>query len=139
MTLADLQFELRLIGYRGMSLRRGEVRALHRVLLEDEQVIQAVFGSYDNGFGLLAATNRRLVFVAKRFFRTNTIDLPYESVRSIECDTALLTGTLTIYAGADTLQLRSIKKNRALDFFAYLNGQVSRPQPSTLRSAGHMA
>ena len=139
-TLADTQFELRLLGYRGINIRRGEVAALHRVMLEDEQIIQAVFGSYDNGFGLIAATNYRILFVAKKFFRTCTIDMPYESVRTIECDTTLFTGTLTLYAGVDTLQLRGVKKNRAMEFFNYLNGQVGgKYQPTAFRSASQGA
>ena len=139
-TLADTQFELKLLGYKGITIRRGEVAALHKVLFEDERIIQAVFGSYDNGFGLIAATDRRILFVAKKFFRTCTIDMPYESVRTVECDTTLFTGTLTLYAGVDTLQLRGVKKSRAVDFFNYLNGQVgARPQPTVLRSAGQGA
>ena len=49
----------------GKFVGRREVKELPKILWDDEQVLDLVQGFYNNGTGILVATQKRLLFVDK--------------------------------------------------------------------------
>lgn len=128
-TLTDTRFKLRLLGFRGLTLKRGEVKVLQQVLHEDESILQAVFGSYESGYGLLVATTQRVIFIDTKLFHSYIFDTPYDGITSIEYDTTVFTANITIHVGANTVKLCGLRKNRAMEVYTCINDLLHQQRP----------
>lgn len=134
-TLADVRFQMRLLGYSGLLLKRGEVRELPQLLRSDELINAAIYGSYSGGFGMLVATNQRLLFVDRHFMQRHITDIPYENINSVQLDIGILTATITIYASTGTVALSGMAIRRARRFFNYVDQRIEQPHMQSLNGS----
>jgi len=96
---------------------RRELKVLHKVLWDDETILKIIQGLYNNGFGILVATNRRLVFVDKRIlWGVRVEDFPYDKITSIQYETGILFGTVTIFASGNKAVITLVHKTQASAF-----------------------
>lgn len=96
----------------GRFLQRRELDALARTLLEGEQVLAAVAATFDKP-GVLAATNRRLLFVRRTWLGARSHAWPYGKVhRKTSRDAA----TLTLAARGGPVVFRDVPKDQAAAF-----------------------
>ena len=82
-----------------LSAVQWEVKELPGILGETEPVLDAVSGTYENGNGLLVATDRRVIFVDKGLVGSRVEDFPYDKITSLQYQTGLLLGTEDDYPG----------------------------------------
>ena len=75
-----------------------EINELPKILWADEHVEKAVSGSYESGNGLLAATNKRLIFFDVGFSGSRVEDFPYDKITSIQYKTGIVCGEITIFS-----------------------------------------
>jgi hypothetical protein len=75
---------------------RKELRKLPEMLYEDEEVMNLTQGQYEGNQGLVAVTDRRVMFVDEGMIRSHREDFPYERISSVQCKKSLMSGTLTI-------------------------------------------
>ena len=101
-----------------LSAVQWEVKELPGILGETEPVLDAVSGTYENGNGLLVATDRRVIFVDKGLVGSRVEDFPYDKITSLQYQTGLLLGTLTIFASGNRAEIRNVAPKHNTRLFA---------------------
>ncbi|MEA3144010.1 MAG: hypothetical protein QOG31_1334 [Thermoplasmata archaeon] len=99
----------------GRFVGRRELALLRRRLEGDERVLGAVDATRGRRTGLLAATDRRIAWVAVGVLRRTLVAWPYEEVAKVEVHVArdgatvdlLLGGASETFTGADRAQARA--------------------------------
>jgi hypothetical protein len=106
---------------------RKEIAELPNILWEDERVEKLVQGFYSGGNGILVATNKRLVFVDKGFlYGLKVEDFPYDKISSIQYETGLLLGKITIFASGNRAVIDNVDKQQARDFSDYVRASITK-------------
>lgn len=130
-TLEQIQAQLKRIDGISHLLGRKEIKELPAILWEDEQVEHMVQGIYNNGLGALFATNKRLLFVDKgMIFGIKVEDFPYDKITSIQYETGMLQGKLTIFASGNRAEITNCEKGLVRGFSEYVRARISSPQES---------
>lgn len=121
-----IQHELRKAGVSRYGMTKLAVRYLHNVIDNNEHIGGVVYGRYaDNGgvitlnAGLLAATDKRIIFLDHKPGYTRTDDIPYDTIGEIELTTAVFS-TVTLFAGAAIYKIRFANNNCARKFVRYV-------------------
>lgn len=73
-----------------------EVAELPSLLMDGEEISSAVNGYYEGGFGLLLATNFRVLVVDKKPFTLNVEDLRYDMISEVTYGARFMTATMHI-------------------------------------------
>ena len=120
-------------------LAKPEIDELPNILWEGEIVERLITGAYGGGLGVLAATNRRLIFIDKRLFGILKIeDFTYDKITTIESSTGISLGKLTVYASGNRETIKNVYKDTCQDFAAHLRNKINGPSeqstaPSTMK------
>ena len=92
---------------------RSEVRELHRILMEGEEVYECVNGMYEGGFALLVATDSRVLLIDKKPLNYLTVeDLRFDMINELDYSHRLLGAHITISAGSKSLTFKSYNQPR---------------------------
>ena len=108
------------------------------ILWDSEQIHDMVQGFYDSGQGLLVSTDRRLLFVNRGLlYGLKGEDFPNEKVTSIQYETKLLFGSITIFASGNKAVVSQIQpKARAKAFAEGVRARLAAATPAdTLNAA----
>ena len=97
-----------------------ELRTLPALLGEDERVLDLTQGEHDGSRGLIAVTDRRVMFVDDGIVRTRVEELPHEEIASVECSSSIRSGTLTILASAGQVVFENVMPRRQAEEVAEL-------------------
>lgn len=73
-----------------------EVAELPKLLMDGEQIAAAVNGYYEGGFGLLVATNFRVLVIDKKPFTLNVEDLRYDMITEVTFGARIITATMHV-------------------------------------------
>jgi hypothetical protein len=113
-----------------------EIKALPSILWEDEKLERLVTGIYNNGNGILAATNKRLVFVDKGLiYGLKVEDFPYDKITSIQYQQGMVIGEITIYASGNKAEIKWVDKALTKSFAEHVRARITAttssvaPQP----------
>lgn len=132
-TAREINHQLRACGARTNILSKGEARCLPTIIHPGETIRAFVYGSHPAGFGMMVATDRRLLYVNKVFFDTKIDEVMYASVAAVEYDLGIRYGKLKIYTRAKDFEFKYINKRYLRPFVTFVNEQVaaaqSYPQP----------
>ena len=110
----------------GTFLHRKEVKELPHILWEDEHLEKIVEGWYNNGTGILVASNKRLIFIDKGLiYGLRVEDFPYDKITSIQYKTGLLLGEITIFASGNNATIQSILKGMVKPFAEYARARIT--------------
>lgn len=104
----------------------------------DEQIIEAIQGSYETKImgsdtvrtGSLLATERRLVFFAKKLTGYDLESFPYENISSIECGKNMMGGKVAFFASGNKVEMKWIKSGDLQRLVAYVQSRMGRPGSS---------
>lgn len=128
-TLNEIQAQIKNLGGFETFLGRKEIKELPSILQEDEKVENIIQGTYNNGNGILVATNRRLVFVDKGFlFGLKVEDFPYDKISSIQYETGILMGKLTIFTSGNKAIIDNVIKAKVRVFGDSVRAKISAPK-----------
>lgn len=89
---------------------KREIRKLVEHLWEGEQVQHMVSGTYGPGNGLLVLTDRRLLFIVDGITRKASESFPLANVSSVQWKSAMITGTLTVFAMGNKAEIKNVGK-----------------------------
>lgn len=125
-TLEQVKTQISSINGVEKFLAGKEVKQLPNILWEDELIEKFTSGTYNNGHGILVATNKRLIFVDKgMIFGLRVEDFPYDKITSIQYKTGLLFGEITIYASGNNAVINNMNKQQTKDFATYVRARIS--------------
>lgn len=117
-------------------LAKREVKELPSILWEDEIVENIVQGMYANNFGLLVATNKRLLFIDKGLIRLVVEDFPYDKITSLQYETGLVQGRIIVFVSGNRAEIRNIEKAAVKNFTEFVRARVTTIQDSAVPSSG---
>lgn len=130
-TFDEINSQIKNLGGIESFLGRREIKELPNILWHDEIVENIVQGMYNNANGILVATNRRLIFVDKGFlFGLKVEDFALDKISSIQYETGLLTGKLTIFTSGNKAVINNIAKNKVRTFGDFVRAKISTPKPN---------
>ena len=131
-TLDEIKEQIRSIeamrdtDYLSQMLWRKEFNSLPDILWKDEVLENVVKGSYNNGTGILCATNKRLIFVDKgMMWGLKVEDFAYDKISSIQCEAGLIFGTLKIFASGNKADIKNIRQDQAIEFGNYVRSKIA--------------
>lgn len=124
-SLADVEQQLNMCGLDKLFGRK-EIKELPNILWDNEQLKKAVQGIYNNSFGMLVATDRRIIFVDKGFFVGLRVeDFAFDKISSMEYNLGFVMGDITIYTSNNKAVIKSVPKQEARDFCDYVRNAIS--------------
>jgi Bacterial PH domain/Short C-terminal domain len=88
-----------------------EIKKLISYLWDDETVDLIAGGTYGAGTGLLALTDRRLLFLKEGVFSRTTEDFPMEKISSVQWSSGIVQGTLTVFASGNKAEIKNMNKD----------------------------
>lgn len=134
-TLTEIQTQIKNLDGFETFLGRKEIKELPSILWDDENVENIIQGTYNNGNGILVATNRRLVFVDKGFlFGLKVEDFPYDKISSIQYETGILMGKLTIFTSGNKAIIDNVIKAKVRVFGDSVRAKISAPKETTTQT-----
>lgn len=124
---------------------RREIRRLTGYLWEDETVEYLAGGSYGGGLGLVALTDRRLLFVRDGWVNKASEDFPIEKISSVQWRSGFSQGVLTVFASGNKAEIKQIFNadgGRIADVIRHRiapGQQSTAPTPASVESDDPMA
>jgi hypothetical protein len=131
-SLQTIDAQLAKVGMKNRFFGRPEVRELCHILAPGEVIQHAVLGQYEGGFGLIVATNRRVLLIDKKPWFLTMEDIRYDMVSEVDFYGRLLDATVTIITLNKSLTFTSWKKDRLRSLVHYIQHRVMQ-----LRQASH--
>lgn len=105
---------------------KRELKALPEILGENEPVLNMAAGQYDGKQGLLIVTDRRLVFFEKGMVRSRQEDFPYSKISSLQTQTKMTTGVITIFVSGNKALIKSVlPKERVNEIGEYVRARIA--------------
>lgn len=124
-SLDEVKSQLRQAGVTTTDHMRA-VGELPRILWEDERIERMIDGAYHKAGGILIATNRRLLFVAKGLLgRFQTEDFAYGRITSIYGDINLRFGTIVVLAAGNASHIEQVNKAKAEEFVRHVRARIA--------------
>lgn len=111
-TAQEVEKQLKRIGCNYTVWGSTEVAELPGLLMDGEQIAQAVNGYYEGGFGLLVATNLRVLIIDKKPFTMNVEDLRYDMITEVNYGARIITATMHISLPTRTMYFSSWSMDR---------------------------
>lgn len=137
-TLIEIQGQIKNIDGFESFLGRKEIKELPNILWHDETIENMIMGTYNNGNGILVATNRRLVFVDKGFLFGLTVeDFSYDKISSIQYETGILLGKLTIFTSGNKAIIDNVEKPKVRTFGDWVRARISAPAINQIQHETH--
>ncbi|SBT89390.1 Short C-terminal domain-containing protein [Streptomyces sp. DI166] len=90
---------------------KREIQRLPEVLWEGETVQMLATGVYGKGNGLVAMTNKRLIFLKHGVMSQQLEDFPYGRISSVQWSGGMLMGTLTVFASGNKAEIKQMPKD----------------------------
>lgn len=116
--------QLRQIGCDYGAWGRTEIKELSNVLMDNEQIMQAVNGYYGGGFALLCTTNLRVLIVDKKPFLLTVDDLRYDMIAEVNYSSRIFTAVLHIITPVHSLEFVSWSRAKLRNSMNYIQQRV---------------
>lgn len=104
---------------------KREIRRLIEYLWEGERVDFLASGQYGPGTGLVALTDRRMLFVKDGVMSKSTEDFPLEKISSVQWSSGMLLGTMIVFASGNKAEIKSMDKKDGKQLADALRDRIS--------------
>lgn len=116
-SLKEVQRQIEAWPHRYIFWTKKEVRALPKILDEDEVVKAATSGLMDGVTWLAVCTNRRLIFInCGMFYGLRQVQLPLDRIQSIDHEFTIVFGSIRVWDGASAFTISMVLKSSILPF-----------------------
>jgi hypothetical protein len=115
---------------------KREIRKLPEFLWEGESVEMLAGGNYGGGAGLLAMTDRRLLFLKHGFMSQTLEDFPYSRISSVQWHSGMLLGSLVVFASGNKAEITNMAKSDGKALADKLRDQVSQGSATEAPAGG---
>lgn len=110
-SLNEIQSQIDALPSRYIFWTAKEIRALPKILSEDERVLALTSGMMEGATWLAVCTPRRLIFVHRgMLFGTRLVQIPLDRIQSVDHEYAILFGSIRVWDGASYFTLRMVLK-----------------------------
>jgi hypothetical protein len=89
----------------------------------DEHLGGVVYGKYTDGFALLAATDRRILFLDVKLMFVHEDEISYDVVSGISFGHVGVLSTVTLHTKVRDYQIRTYNQRCAEGFIAYIESR----------------
>lgn len=137
-TLEQIKSQIKTLNSYERFLARKEIRELPAILWEDERVENIILGRYNNSIGILIATNKRVVFVDKGFFKLAVEDFEYSKISSILYSSGIYYGRLVIFSAGNKSIINDVQKGKLRVFADWIRTRISKPTENILHNHGQV-
>lgn len=97
---------------------RRELKLLPEILHENEGVVNLAQGRYEGNEGLIAVTDRRVLFIDQGIVKSHREDFPYDKISSVQCSKGMLSGKVTIFASGNKAVIENVTPKQQADSIA---------------------
>jgi len=97
-----------------------ELRYLPQIIHPDEELGGIVYGQSKDGFALLVATDRRVIFLNKKLLFVNEDELNYRVVSGVSFSHAGVGSTVTLHTKVKDYAIRTLNQRCAKKFVEYI-------------------
>ncbi len=116
--------ELKNLGVSRAGLSTMESHYLHNIIHVDETVGGVVYGDHDDGFVMLVATNRRIVFLDVKPFFVNEDEINYGVVSGVNYSHFALWTNVTLHTRIKDIHIRTYNKKCSEGFVKYIEEYI---------------
>ena len=135
-SLEEIRSQIKFLDGTSRLLALGEIKELPDILWQDESIENIVQGVYSDSNGILVATNNRLVFVYKRFLGGVKVeDFPYDKISSIQYETGVWLGKITVFASGNKAEITHIEEKQARVFCEAVRARIAKSAESVRTSS----
>jgi hypothetical protein len=125
---------------RNKFLVRKEIKRLTDHLAVDEELITAASGIYEDHTGLLAVTDRRLLFLDEGIVRKRLEEFHYSRISSAQWKSGMVMAQIKIFASSNVAVIGHIApKERAQEIAGYISRRIAEGSTSHQRAAEPVA
>jgi hypothetical protein len=112
--------ELRELGVTGFGMLRMESRYLPHIIHSGEHLKGVVYGRHKDGFAMLVATDRRVVFLDKKPLFANQDEVTYDVVTGVNLSTNGIGKAVTLHTRVKDFEIRTYNGKCARGFVSYI-------------------
>jgi len=123
-SLRHVEDQLRQVGCNYKMWGRSEIRELCNVLMPEENIMQAVNGTYEGGFALLCVTNYRVLLVDRKPMILTIEDLRYDMIAEVDYYNKFIGATVRIFTPVRNLQFGAWNPVRLRKCVNYIQQRV---------------
>jgi hypothetical protein len=125
---------------RNKFLVRKEIKRLTDYLAVDEELITAASGIYEDHTGLLAVTDRRLLFLDEGIVRKRLEEFHYSRISSAQWKSGMVMAEVKIFASSNVAVIGHIApKERAQEIAGYISRRIAEGSTSQQPAAEPVA
>lgn len=115
--------ELKSLGLSRSGLASMESRYLPLIIHPDEHIGGIVFGYSKDGFAILVATDRRIIFLDKKPFFVNEDEITYGVVSGVKFSRASFGSIVTLHTRVRDYAINTLNEKCANDFVEYIESR----------------
>lgn len=120
--------ELKNLGMSWAALRTMEGRYLPHIIHDGEHIGGVVYGWSNGSFAMLAATDRRVIFLDRKPLFTDEDEISYDIVSGVDYGSTGLDSTLTLHTRVKDYKIYTFNDKSARGFIDYIESRaIERP------------
>lgn len=112
--------ELRKLGVSKLGLLRMESRYLPKIIHPDEVIKAVVYGRSSDGFAMLVATDRRIIFLDRKPMFVKEDEITYDVVSGVSHSQAGVGSTVVLNTRIKNYKIRTFNSKCATGFVDYI-------------------
>jgi len=124
--------DLQRLGVSRYAMLRSESRYLPHIIRPDEQLGGIAYGHYEEGFAMLIATDRRVLFLDKKPLFINQDEFNYFTITGVTFSQAGPGCKVTLHTRIKDYELRTFNEVCARNFVRYIEAQCLDYQGETI-------
>ncbi len=105
--------------------RDSHLAHAHSIMDRGERAMVTIGGVRDGRSGILVATNKRVLFFAKRLVGHDMEVFPYENISSLETQKALLSTDVTLFASGNRVSV-SVTEGNVIAFLKRVKTEMDK-------------
>jgi hypothetical protein len=113
-------------------VQSAEIKELPKILLLHEDLIGLIKGKYNGGFGILVATNKRLIFIDKKTlsFGVKIEDFGLDKITSINIETNWFYAEINIMASGNAAKIEMVPQAEGREFCDVVRAKLNEKSNS---------
>lgn len=123
-SMQQVEEQLKHVGCNFKLWGRAEIRELSNVLMPEEQIAQAVNGTYEGGFAMLVVTNYRVLLVDRKPMLLTIEDIRYDMISEVDYSNRLAGATVRVFTPMRNLVFSSWSISRLRKCVNYVQQRV---------------